>query len=257
MTNFSTITIITPMHSKKYTNSAFTLIELLTVIAIIGILAAILIPAVGAVRQKASQAKSSSNMRQIALAYNNYSTSGGRTRVIGEGTYSTSTPTVAADMNEWALVLAQGAGLVDAAIYLIDGDPAHAAVPELPKLVGSRISDGSFDPNADWISSNEEIIGYAGVVNMSGNANGSTTPLIWTKGLQSSGFWDPSINPWGANGGHIAFMDGHIEYHENIAEPKQLVGNSAAGNAGKTTELIAEAVRSTATVRIYDPSNTL
>ncbi|PDH30444.1 MAG: hypothetical protein CNC89_00640 [Puniceicoccaceae bacterium MED-G31] len=249
--------MITPMHSKKYTNSAFTLIELLTVIAIIGILAAILIPAVGAVRQKASQAKSSSNMRQIALAYNNYSTSGGRTRVIGEGTYSTSTPTVAADMNEWALVLAQGAGLVDAAIYLIDGDPAHAAVPELPKLVGSRISDGSFDPNADWISSDEEIIGYAGVVNMSGNANGSTTPLIWTKGLQSSGFWDPSINPWGANGGHIAFMDGHIEYHENIAEPKQLVGNSAAGNAGKTTELIAEAVRSTATVQIYDPSNTL
>ena len=245
------------MHTKKSKNSAFTLIELLTVIAIIGILAAILIPAVGAVRQKASQAKSSSNMRQIALAYNNYSTSGGRTRVIGEGTYSTSTPTVAADMNEWALVLAQGAGLVDAAIYLIDGDPAHAAVPELPKLVGSRISDGSFDPNADWISSDEEIIGYAGVVNMSGNANGSTTPLIWTKGLQSSGFWDPSINPWGANGGHIAFMDGHIEYHENIAEPKQLVGNSAAGNAGETTELIADAVRSTATVQIYDPSNTL
>ena len=251
------ITIITPMHSKKYPNSAFTLIELLTVIAIIGILAGILIPAVGTVRQKASQTKSSSNMRQIALAYNNYSTSGGRTRVIGEGTYSTSTPTVAADMNEWALVLAQGAGLVDAAIYLIDGDPAHSAVPELPKLVGSRISDGSFEPNADWISSDEEIIGYAGVVNMSGNANGSTTPLIWTKGLQSSGFWDPAVNPWGANGGHIAFMDGHIEYHENIAEPKQLVGNSAAGNAGKTTELIADAVQSTATVQIYDPSNTL
>ncbi|MEC7487460.1 MAG: prepilin-type N-terminal cleavage/methylation domain-containing protein, partial [Verrucomicrobiota bacterium] len=61
------------MYTKKSKSSAFTLIELLTVIAIIGILAAILIPAVGAVRQKASQAKSSSNMRQIALAYNNFS----------------------------------------------------------------------------------------------------------------------------------------------------------------------------------------
>ena len=245
------------MKKKKFQISAFTLIELLTVIAIIGILAGILIPAVGAVRQKASQAKSSSNMRQIALAYNNFSTSGGRTRVIGDGTYSTNTPTVAADMNDWALVLAQGAGLVDAAIYLIDGDPAHASVPELPKLVGSRQSDGSFEPNADWNSSDEEIIGYAGVVGMSANANGSTTPLIWTKGLQTSGFWDPAVNPWGANGGHIAFMDGHIEFHENLAEPKQLVGNSAAANAGNTTENINDAVESTANVRVYDPSNTL
>ena len=245
------------MKKKKFQISAFTLIELLTVIAIIGILAGILIPAVGAVRQKASQAKSSSNMRQIALAYNNFSTSGGRTRVIGDGTYSTSTPTVAADMNDWALVLAQGAGLVDAAIYLIDGDPAHASVPELPKLVGSRQSDGSFEPNADWNSSDEEIIGYAGVVGMSANANGSTTPLIWTKGLQASGFWDPAVNPWRANGGHIAFMDGHIEFHENVAEPKQLIGNSAAANAGNTTENINDAVESTANVRVYDPSNTL
>lgn len=46
----------------------FTLIELLTVIAIIGILAAILIPVVGAVRDNARQSKCMSNMRQVALA---------------------------------------------------------------------------------------------------------------------------------------------------------------------------------------------
>lgn len=46
----------------------FTLIELLTVIAIIGILAAILIPVVGKVRESAKQAKCGSNVRQLVQA---------------------------------------------------------------------------------------------------------------------------------------------------------------------------------------------
>lgn len=48
--------------------SAFTLIELLSVIAIIGILAAILIPVVGRVRSSARNTTSISQMRQISLA---------------------------------------------------------------------------------------------------------------------------------------------------------------------------------------------
>jgi|LauGreDrversion4_1035100.scaffolds.fasta_scaffold11537_4 prepilin-type N-terminal cleavage/methylation domain-containing protein/prepilin-type processing-associated H-X9-DG protein len=52
--------------------SAFTLIELLTVIAIIGILAAIIIPTVGKVRQSAKSAQCLSNLRQIGMAFNLY-----------------------------------------------------------------------------------------------------------------------------------------------------------------------------------------
>ena len=54
--------------------AAFTLIELLTVIAIIGILAAIIIPTVGKVRQTAKQSRSLSNVKQIVqgiLVYSN------------------------------------------------------------------------------------------------------------------------------------------------------------------------------------------
>ncbi len=51
----------------KKKSPAFTLIELLTVIAIIGILAAILIPVVGSVRDNARTAKCISNIRECGL----------------------------------------------------------------------------------------------------------------------------------------------------------------------------------------------
>lgn len=54
--------------SPKSCRSAFTLIELLTVVAIVGILAAILIPVVGNVRKSAQNTNCVSNLRQIGHA---------------------------------------------------------------------------------------------------------------------------------------------------------------------------------------------
>ncbi|AHF91896.1 hypothetical protein OPIT5_18370 [Opitutaceae bacterium TAV5] len=56
------------MNTTRPTPAAFTLVELLTVIAIIGILAAIIIPTVGKVRESARAAQCGSNLRQIQLA---------------------------------------------------------------------------------------------------------------------------------------------------------------------------------------------
>lgn len=200
------------MNTQNNKRSGFTLIELLTVIAIIGILAAILIPAVGKVREVANKSTSASNMRSIAVSYATFSQSSGRTRVLtaarltAAGQTGTKTQGVAD-------FLGQETDLLDATLWRIDTDidVINAAVVPPPAVGVRNATTGAYTATTTFAAS---PVSYDFMIGVGGNDQTTTTPLLITRGLQTDGTWD-GTTPWGG-GGHIAFLDAHVTWYNAL-----------------------------------------
>jgi prepilin-type N-terminal cleavage/methylation domain-containing protein/prepilin-type processing-associated H-X9-DG protein len=74
---FAVRSFLLPKHSLRNQRTGFTLVELLVVIAIIGVLVALLLPAIQSARESARRISCSNNLKNIALACLNYESSRG------------------------------------------------------------------------------------------------------------------------------------------------------------------------------------
>lgn len=214
----------------RRSSAGFTLIELLTVIAIIGVLAAIVIPTVGKVRDTAQRSVDANNLREIAKAAALYAadnqdrlpgTNLSPTTFQPAGTGLTTTPHV------WAGALARAGLLTDPAVYSSRLDARRPAA--LPAVILERTETGhALDADFSALVLSVELVGGLRM------GHPASTPVAFTRGLQTDGRWHPDKGVYGDEGGYIAHLGGHVVYHRNLDAPDQLT----ASNGRPTSNLL-------------------
>ncbi|AHF91554.1 N-terminal cleavage protein [Opitutaceae bacterium TAV5] len=238
--------ITSPLRQRSRA-SAFTLIELLTVIAIIGILAAIIIPTVGKVRETARRIVDASNLRQIGqaaliFATDNQDTLPNKVSVAADATFGTNVGTGGTEtVKAFAAALAVGGGLNDGTIWVSQGDTTTTKGTENQKV--STVIDGTtkqkFEANFSDINAAYGVT--LGLI----ATDSSTTPIAFTRGILAAtdGKWSKTLGVYKDAGGHIVFLGGNVQWYRNLTV------NNTNGDLIKTdgtaTKVIKETITST------------
>jgi len=207
----------------------FTLIELLTVIAIIGILAAIVIPTVGTVREKAQRAVDASNLREIIKAALIYA-GDNQDRLPDPAGIPANVLSASSAPFLWPGILARQGMLTDPSFYYAKNDPLFSG--RYPAAILSPGSRNALDPS--FTTDRSLSIEFVSGVRLGDPA---TTPVAFTRGLRPDGTWDPDTGVYGDAGGFVAYLDGSVHFH-----PSTATGKFRSFRTGRPTDNILHAI---------------
>jgi prepilin-type N-terminal cleavage/methylation domain-containing protein len=213
--------------SKLRSSKGFTLIEILTVIAIIAILSAILVPTVSQMQSTARKTKDLSNMRTIINASQQFGSQNGDLMVqAGHNVDATlgltydSGESTAPQIGQVAAVLAQAVGLNDLNIWISDSDkeaiPTNGPTPVLLNGAMSNIITGTTTAaNGDTVAPTSGYLSFHYVVGLSMSAP-NQTPLIFSRLENSAAPKWAGTDMYKGNGGHIGFSGGNVSWFEGL-----------------------------------------
>ncbi|MBL9216354.1 MAG: type II secretion system protein [Opitutaceae bacterium] len=224
----------------------FTLIELLTVIALIGILAALLFPTVGKVRETAQRTVDANNLREIVKAATLYATDN-HERLPDPAAIAAQNPpavTGGAGAFLWAGILAQRGILTDPAFYFSRNDPAFTG--SYPAAIVRADNRGVLDP--DFVNDRVLSFEFVGGLRL-GDPPG--TPVAFTRGLLAGGRWSAEHGVYRDAGGHIAFLDGHVQFFPNLAEAANQLTLNNGRRGGSLLQALPYSANAAANPRVY------
>jgi prepilin-type N-terminal cleavage/methylation domain-containing protein/prepilin-type processing-associated H-X9-DG protein len=233
------------MRRAQTKSHAFTLIELLTVIAVIGLLAALLLPALNTAREKGRRIACASNLKQIGLAIQLYA-----------GDFQNHTPTAADNWDlavspnrpmTWPYILVDR-GYVTPKTFLCPNDRRPTSVKNgwtiSPCSYGMIVGMGnstppdltqSGSPNANyWIGGSRLTCPYltnTAVAIVGEFVSGTILPTVQQTGdkdqntfplMKSPADSDPTMQPHAKHltsnptAGNYLYLDGHVEWVERL-----------------------------------------
>ena len=200
---------------------AFTLVEIIFVIAIVGVLVSILLPGFSKMKREAKKLQDVSNLKKIAEAWKSYSEKFGPIPVRSDSGF------------EFVHHLSGGSYfegwkgedhcfLNDPNVYLSSGDTYCSKLREGVAAISAKEGGNVHAHMECYLRFKNDLgtsdsslpLSYCTISGLYASVPPTTTPIGFTRGLMTNGKWHSKYGLYGSEGGYVVFADGHVRWFD-------------------------------------------